>query len=46
LEGLQTIIHQQRDKKLEKARERRKNVRQKLSLNTNTNNKLSNPAVA
>lgn len=46
LEGRQTIIHQQRDKKLEKARERRKNVRQKLSLNTNTNNKLSNPAVA
>lgn len=46
LEGRQTIIHQQRDKKLEKARERRKNVRQKLSLNTNTNNKLTNPAVA
>jgi putative transposase len=46
LEGRQTIIHKQRDKKLEKARERRKNVRQKLSLNTNTNNKLSNPAVA
>ena len=46
LEGRQTIIHQQRDKKLEKARERRKNVRQNLSLNTNTNNKLTNPAVA
>jgi transposase InsO family protein len=46
LEGRQTIIHQQRDKKLEKARERRKSVRQKLSLNTNTNNKLTNPAVA
>jgi transposase InsO family protein len=46
LEGRQTIIHQQRDKKLEKALERRKNVRQKLSLNTNTNNKLTNPVVA
>jgi len=46
LEGRQAVIHQQRDKKLEKARERRKNVRQKLSLNTNTNNKLTNPAVA
>ena len=46
MEGRQTIIHQQRDKKLEEARERRKIARQKLYLNTTTNNTLNNPAVA
>jgi transposase InsO family protein len=46
LEGRQTIIHQQRDKKLEDARERRKIARQKLSPNTSTNNTLTKSAVA
>jgi hypothetical protein len=45
MEGRQTIIHQQRDKKLEEARERRKVTRQKLSRNTTTNNTLTNSAL-